>query len=103
METCHRLPVRCNATNVSNKVIVKFANWKHAGLFCQKHLPWALQIFLNSILIINFMSSCPYVHIIVTYGDGAQLYKLCESGNGTKISDKKWCSAKIKYLENKKW
>ena len=32
----------------------------------------------------------------------SQLYKLLESGNGAKISDAKWCSAKTKYLDNKK-
>ena len=32
----------------------------------------------------------------------ARLYKLLESGNGTNISDKKWCLVKLKYLENKK-
>ena len=32
-----------------------------------------------------------------------RLYKSLESGNGTKISDKKWRSVKPKYLENKKW
>ena len=37
-----------------------------------------------------------------TYTKKAQPYKLHESGNGTKISDEKWCSAKTKYLENKK-
>ena len=33
----------------------------------------------------------------------ARLYKLHESGNGTKISVEKWRSAKTKYLESKKW
>ena len=33
----------------------------------------------------------------------SQLYKSLKSGNGTKISDKKWCWVKSKYLENKKW
>ena len=31
-----------------------------------------------------------------------RLYKLCKSGNGTKISDEKWRSAKTKHLKNKK-
>ena len=30
-------------------------------------------------------------------------YKSLKSGNGTKISDKKWYLVKPKYLENKKW
>ena len=30
-----------------------------------------------------------------------QLYKLLESGNGTKISDEKWHSAKTRYLKRK--
>ena len=33
----------------------------------------------------------------------ARLYKLLESGNGTKISDEKWRLVKSKYLENKNW
>ena len=32
----------------------------------------------------------------------ARLYSSFKSGNGTKISDKKWRSAKTKYLKNKK-
>ena len=32
----------------------------------------------------------------------SRLYKLLESGNGTKISDKKWGLIKPKYLANKK-
>ena len=40
------------------------------NLFCQKSLPWALRIFPDSVLVINFMSTCPYVHVIVTYGNG---------------------------------
>ena len=30
IEACHRLPIRCNATNVGKRVIVKFVNRKHA-------------------------------------------------------------------------
>ena len=33
----------------------------------------------------------------------SRLYKSPESGNETKISDKKWRSAKTKYIKNKKW
>ena len=34
-----------------------------------------------------------------TKNDYTRLYKLQKSGNGTKISDEKWRSAKTKYLE----
>ena len=34
---------------------------------------------------------------------GKQLYKSLKSGNGTKISDEKWCLIKPRYLENKNW
>ena len=35
-EACHRLPVRSNATITSKRVIVKFANWKHAESILSK-------------------------------------------------------------------
>ena len=47
IEACHRLPVRCNATNVSKRVIVKLWFRNMQNLFCQKSLPWALQTFLD--------------------------------------------------------
>ena len=37
-----------------------------------------------------------YIHI-------SWLYKTPKSGNGNKISDKMWHSAKFKYLKNEKW
>ena len=30
IEVCHILPIRCYATNISKRVIVRFANQKHA-------------------------------------------------------------------------
>ena len=33
----------------------------------------------------------------------ARLYKTPESGNGTKMSDKKWRSANSRYLKSEKW
>ena len=32
-----------------------------------------------------------------------RLYKTPESGNWTKMSDEKWCSANSRYLEHEKW
>ena len=36
IEACHRLPVRCNTTKVSERVIVKFVNRKYAESILSK-------------------------------------------------------------------
>ena len=38
IEACHRLPVRCNATNAGKRVIVKFVNRKHAESILSKKI-----------------------------------------------------------------
>ena len=38
IEACHKPPVRRNATNASNRVIVKFANRKHAESILSKNV-----------------------------------------------------------------
>ena len=36
IEACHRLTIKCNATNVTKRVIVKFVNRKHAEFTLSK-------------------------------------------------------------------
>ena len=63
IETCHRLPVRRNATNVSKRVIVKFVNRKHAESILSKRFTLSSTDFsrlnINNKVYVN-PSLCPY-------------------------------------------
>ena len=67
IEACHRLPVRCNATNTSNRVIVKFVNQKHAESILTKKLTLSSTDFsrlnINNKVYVN-PSLCPYYRYI---------------------------------------
>ena len=62
-ETCHRLPVRRNATNLSKRVMVKFLNRKHAESILSKSFTLSSTDFsrlnINNKLYVN-PSLCPY-------------------------------------------
>ena len=63
IDDCHRIPVRRNATNVSNRVIVKFVNCKHAESILSKTFTLSSTGFsrlnINNKLYVN-TSLCPY-------------------------------------------
>ena len=63
IEACHRLPVRCNATNAIKRVIVKFVNQKHA----ESILPNKFSLSSTDLSRLNIynkvcanLSLCPY-------------------------------------------
>ena len=69
IEACHRLPVRRNAINIA-----KFVNWKHAESILSKKITLSSTDFSRLNINNNIMSTRPYVHIIITYGDGVKIY-----------------------------
>ena len=61
IEACHRLHIRCNATNAGKWVIVKFVNQKHAESIMSKKFTLSSMDFYRLNIIIKFMSTRPYI------------------------------------------
>ena len=63
VEACYTLPVRCNTTNASKRVIVKFVNRKHAESILSKKFTLSStdssRLKINNKVYVN-LSLCPY-------------------------------------------
>ena len=67
IEACHRLPVRCNATNAGKRVIVKFVNQKHAESILSKKIALSSTDFsrlnINNKVYVNLSLCLHYCYL----------------------------------------
>ena len=89
IEACHRLPVRCNATNVSKRVIVKFVNRKHAESILSNKFTLSSTDFsrlnTNNKAYVN-PSLCPYYRY---------LWGRCKDLQGRKMIHRVFCLGSV--------